>query len=245
MTGSTRGVLSVPILKLSGRSLFGRGRALLLAILPILLVALALLLRNADIGPADARTFLSTFGIGMVIPVVVLICTTTLINSEFDDGSILYLLIKPVSRTAIIASKTLVMLVGALLCGALAIVLGALVLDGGEHRMPLAGLVGGVVAAFGYTGLFAVLSTLLKRSILGCLAYWLVWESILVPLISAAKWLSVRAWSTAAMEEISTAPVRGEPAVPLTYALIAAVVVLALGVVTAAVRLRSVTLSEE
>lgn len=243
-SGASSAPFSGPIIKLGLRSVFGRARVILLAGLPVLLILLTLLIAQADQGPDASQQFLSTFGIGVIAPVVVLVTTTTLINSEFDDGSILYLLIKPVSRTAIVTSKTLVSLIAVVIGILVPMVLAGLLLDLGSYNGFVATTVAALIAGIGYTGVFTMLATLLKRSILGCLAYWLLWESLISGLVPPARWLSVRSWADNAMIDLSTLPGQALPTVPLWYAVSAAVVALVLGVAVAARRLRSVTLSE-
>lgn len=242
--GSMSAPLSGPIVRLGLRAVFGRARVVLMAGLPFVLILLALLTAQADPAVSASQQFLTGFGVGVIAPVVVLIATTTLITSEFDDGSILYLLIKPISRTAIVASKTVVVLVAVLGGVLVPMVLAAALLGLGSYNGIAAAAAGALISGLGYTGVFTMLATLLKRSILGCLAYWLVWESIIVGLVPPARWLSVRSWATSAMTDLSTMPGGADPAVPLWYSVVAAVAAVVIGVAVAARRLRSVTLSE-
>jgi len=239
--------MNIPILRLALRSLFGRGRVWLLLALPVVLVVLSILLRLASTGgtPAGAQDFLQVFGIGIVVPLVTMLATTTLINSEFDDGSIIYLLSKPVSRVTIIASKALVVLAAATVCGAVPMFVAGLVLTGGSGGVAPAGLVAGLVAAAAYVGIFIGLATVMKRSVLGCLLYWLIWESTISSLISPVKWLSARAWGDSVMQAVASIIGDGRPPVPSPYAVLAAVVALAAGVVLAGRRLAAMTLSED
>lgn len=236
-----------PILRLAIRSLFGRSRVLLMLAMPAVMLALAVVLRVVpDLPPTseDAEGFLRVFGIGIVIPVVSLIATATLINSEFDDGSIIYILTKPISRISIIATKAFVVLGSVLLCGVLPTALAGLILTGSADRVALGTLAGGAAAGAAYAGIFTALVTVLKRSIVGCLLYWLIWESTLSSLIGPVKWLSARAWGSSLVQSISTAGV-DEPALPWAYVVIAAAVALLGGIALAAQRLVSVTLSDD
>ncbi|NNG39010.1 ABC transporter permease subunit [Flexivirga sp. ID2601S] len=239
--------MSAPILRLGLRSLFGRARVWLMVAMPVILVVLAFVLRRASSGdvPADsAEQLLRNFGIGIAVPVVALVATTTLINSEFDDGSIIYLLTKPVSRVSIIASKAVVTLGAGVVFAAVPMLIAGLILSGTADRMALAGLLGGVVASIAYVGVFTALATTMKRSIIGCLLFWLIWESTLASLFSPVKWLSPRTWGNSVIQHVSSG-IADTPPVPLWYALAATAVVLVLGVVLAGKRLASMTISEE
>lgn len=237
--------MNSPILKLAFRSLFGRARVWLLVGLPLILIAVALLLRTlGNVTDSTVENFLTTFGVGLVVPIVTLVATTTLINSEFDDGSIIYLLTKPVSRISIIASKAAVVLTAALVCAALPMALAAVLL-GGSGDLVLAALAGGVVTSAAYVGIFIAIATVMKRSILGCLLYWLIWESTVSGLLSPVKWLSARAWGQSVVNEISSFSGGAKPPVPVLYAVLAAIVALVLGVLLAGRRLAAMTISEE
>ncbi len=236
--------MNAAIIRLALRSLFGRGRVWLMIALPVVLVALGVVLRSTrEFMPSDALDYVQVFGIGVVVPIVTLIATTTLINSEFDDGSIIYLLTKPVTRVTIVAGKALVVLGSALVCGAIPMLVASLVLVGGQASVALGALVAGVVAAAAYVGIFIGLATVMKRSVLGCLLYWLIWESTISGLIGPVKWLSARAWGSSVAQAISD--VAGKPSVPPAYAVIAGLVALAVGVVLAGRRLAAMTLSDD
>lgn len=236
------------ILRLGMRSLFGRARVWLMIAMPVILLVLSVVLRVASSNGMDdesAENFLRIFGIGIAVPVIALIATTTLINSEFDDGSIIYLLTKPISRMKIITSKAVIVLGAGIFFGALMMFVGGLLMVGGDGRVALAGLLGGAVSTIAYVGIFTALATTMKRSIVGCLLFWLIWESTISSLFSPVKWLSARAWGNAVIQQVSNVPDDGKPAVPIAYAVIAALVALAAGVALAGQRLASMTISEE
>lgn len=238
--------MNLPILRLAVRSLFGRARALLLVAFPIALLGLAGIISlsvSGDLNPDEAPLALvRTFGIGIVVPVVALTATTTLINSEFDDGSIIYLLTKPVSRLSIIASKAVVVLGSTLLFAVVPMALAALLLVGTEGDLWLGALLGGMTSCIAYAGIFTLLATLFNRSLVGCLVYWLVWEASLTSLISPASWLSARAWGSSVIHAVADVHHSVHP--PAWFGFGAAVVCLAGGVVVAARRLSATTISE-
>jgi len=236
------------ILRLGLRSLFGRARVWLMVAMPVIMILLAGVIRAASEGTMDdahAESFLRVFGVGIVVPVVALVATTTLINSEFDDGSIIYLLTKPISRLTIIGSKAAVVLGAGLVFAAAPMLLAGFVLIGGSSRVAVAALVGGAVSTVAYVGIFTALATTMKRSIIGCLLFWLLWESTLSSLLSPVKWLSARAWGTAVIQHLASAPGDGKPAVPLLYAVLGAVIAFIAGIALAGQRLASMTISEE
>ena len=96
-------VLHPTVVRLGARSLFGRWRGVLLFVLPLVLIGLAVLVR-ALVGEdqESAEAVLHNLGLAVVVPLVALLATSGLLASEIDDGSISYLLAKPVSRYTIV-----------------------------------------------------------------------------------------------------------------------------------------------
>lgn len=231
------------IVRLAVRSLLGRARALVLLALTLSLLGLALLVRLAggDLDPGGAPlTLVTAFGIGVVVPVATLLGTTTLISSEVDDGSIIYLLSKPVPRRAIIAGKASVILASALLFAAVPMALAALIMVGSAGHLWWGALLAGVTASVAYTGVFTLLTTLFKRSAMGCLLYWLIWESLLTTVLRPAEWLSAGAYGESVVR--ATVGLQAHP--PVWFAILASAVALVLGIVLAGQRLARTTISE-
>nr|BFE86200.1 hypothetical protein GCM10020093_088010 [Planobispora longispora] len=94
---------------ISYRSLLGRRRVWLLVLLPVVLLALAVLLRviGAD-GERATVTLLQTFAIGTMLPLLGVIAGTGVIAPEIDDGTVIHLLSKPISRPVVAQTKFLV-----------------------------------------------------------------------------------------------------------------------------------------
>lgn len=236
--------MNAAVVGLAARSLLGRARVLVLLAMSTALLALALLARLAAAGPLDPTgaplELVRTFGIGVVVPVVALIGTTTLLTSEIDDGSIIYLLSKPVPRWVIVASKMLVILASSLVFAVLPMGLAALLMVGTDGGLWWGALLGGAVSATAYTGAFAILALVVKHSITGCLLYWLVWEALLTTTLKPAQFLSARAFGGSVTHE--ALGMDAHP--PVWFAVLAAVVVLVAGALLAGWRLARTTISE-
>ena len=99
---------------------------------------------------AAARTppphILGVLGLATVIPLLGLIAGTGAIGGEIDDGSIVYLLAKPVSRHSIVVTKLAVAaaLVSAL--GALPVLVAGWILVGSEDNLAVGYALGALVA---------------------------------------------------------------------------------------------------
>ena len=64
-------------MKLSERAVLGRRRGVMLIILPLVLIALAVVVRLlADEGPGPVKIVVGEFGLGLVLPLVALIASS-------------------------------------------------------------------------------------------------------------------------------------------------------------------------
>jgi ABC-2 type transport system permease protein len=236
--------MNATIVRLSAQALFGRRRFLLLLLLPAVLIALSIVVR-ALAGPGEGyEEIVVGLGVLVSVPLVALLATSAVLGPEIDDGSVVYLLAKPVSRHAIAASKYVVALLAAVVFGALPILAMGLVNDSGNPRLTFAWVAGGVVAAAAYCGLFMALSALTRHAVVIGLLYAFFWEGVIASILSGVRWLSVSAWATQVAESIDIGVDAG-PGVGTAYALAAAVVVVVVGVWFTGVRLRSFSLRGE
>jgi ABC-2 type transport system permease protein len=220
---------SVTIARLGVRSLFGRWRGVLLFALPVVLIGLAVLVR-ALVGEDEtsAEAVLNSLGLIVVVPLVALLATSGLLASEIDDGSISYLLAKPVSRYTIVASKLVVALACVLAFGAVPMGIAGLVLLPGSPEFGLGFAVGSLLGGAAYCALFSWLSVLTRHAVVIGLIYLLIWEGLLGGLLDGIRWLSVTRWSSEVVDRIADLELVDD--LSLAYALIALAVVLALGV---------------
>ena len=104
--------MTMTLISLTLRGLLNRRRTLLLGLIGALILLVAVIYRLSGPTDADAATFtgrlLADFGLGVLLPLVAVIVGTAAIGSELDDGTILYLLAKPIPRLLIVAVKLLV-----------------------------------------------------------------------------------------------------------------------------------------
>ncbi|TWD82704.1 ABC-2 type transport system permease protein [Kribbella amoyensis] len=231
------------IARLTLATLFGHRRGVLLFILPAVFVGLCVLLAlTVDDKDGLAPAMLQQFGLAVILPLVALIAGTGVIATEIDDGSIVYLLSKPIQRSTIILTKVAVAVAVILALGAVPMVLAGIVLDPGDVRTALAFGAGALVAGIAYTAIFVPLSVLSGNAVTIGLIYTLLWESVMGQYVDGAKVLSVQQWSLAVVEHLSNVPTI-EAATELPISLILLVAVTAAGLTLAITKLRTLVLS--
>lgn len=230
--------MNLTILKLAAQALLGRRRFWLLIALPMALIGLTALIRAISSDGDAAWPMVSFLGYPLVLPLVAILAASSVLGPEVDDGSIVYLLSKPVSRHAIAISKWLVAWSATLVVGSLGVFVAGLVAGGGSQAV--AWLVAAMVAGTTYSALFLALSSFTRHAVLVGLIFVLIWEGLAGGLLSGVAWLSVGQWGIRIGHLVSSE--LDDPA-NLPWALLASVAVTLGGVWFAGDRLRSFSLT--
>lgn len=219
-------MISPTIVRLGVHSIFGRRRGVLLFVLPVVLVGLSVLIR-ALAGQDDDATGLTLFSLGLVliVPLVALLATSGLLAPEIDDGSVSYLLAKPISRHTIVASKLVVAVACVLVFGAAPMLVAGLVLRTDEPFVAVGFAIGSLVGGATYCTVFALLSVMTRHAVVIGLIYVLIWEGLLGGLLDGIRWLSVTRWSTEVVDTVADLSLVDD--LPLAYAVLAMLVVAA------------------
>lgn len=234
--------MNLTVIRLAAAAILGQKRVWALVAFPAALIGIAALMRAFGAGEQGA-TLLSSLGYPILLPLVALLAANSTIGPEVEDGSVVYLLAKPVNRYVVAVSKFVVAWVATMLTGVLPLWLTGLVLDPAFANLAKAWAIGGVVAGTAYTALFLALSAATRHAVNGGVLYVLVWEGALGGVMEGIAWVSIRAWGARVAANFDAAI--PEPVIPLTYALAATAVVLVAGVWFAGDRLRSFSLKGE
>lgn len=216
------------------RGLLGRRRTLLMVLLAALPVLVGLLIRLGG-GRNDAPEILDTLMIRTVLPLIALVVGTATIGSEIEDGTVVFLLAKPIARWRIALAKVGV---AAGLTAALTVpsVIATGLLVGGfggdsvstAFGLALATIAGGVAYAVAFTALGVVTG----RALIVGLGYTLLWEGVLAGLLEGTRFLSIRQATLGLAAALTGGDVGVDRLDPTVSALIVAVVVVGGFVVT-------------
>ncbi|MGE3961178.1 MAG: ABC transporter permease [Dehalococcoidia bacterium] len=199
------------------RQIVRQRRMLLLVLLALIPVLISVIFRfTADrSSPGDPSEFaagiLATFVVNLVLPLTALLIGTSALGQDIEEGTIAYLLAKPLARWKVILAKLLaawVLTAGVVLISVLGV--GLLVLVGEEGTSLIPAFVAATIAgALAYVVIFVTLSVRFTRSLIIGLAYVFVWEAIISQFISGVRFLSVRAYTVGiadGLTEIATEP---------------------------------------
>ncbi|AYY15678.1 ABC transporter permease [Actinobacteria bacterium YIM 96077] len=238
-------MLNPTIVRLTAHGLLGGRRLLVLGSLSLLIVALAVLLQVfAGVNEADAADFLQGVSFGTLLPLFGLIIGTGVIGSEIDDGSIVYVLAKPVSRAVIVRSKLAVAVVAMVLFAVVPTILAALIMAGNTPGLAMAFGAGAVVAGIVYSVIFLLLAIVTRHAVIFGLVYALGWESLVGSFVPGARELSVQQWALSIIDAVETDGFVTAH-VDLGVAIVLSVVVIGLFTWLAGRRLAAMTLSTE
>ena len=187
-------IAAMPITGVTLRGLLGRRRTVLMLLLVGLPVLVAFLVRIAG-SSGEADRILDPMIVRTILPLVALVFGTAALGAELEDGTAVFLIIKPIPRWRIIGAK---MLVAAGLTIALimpsTVLTGVLVAGTGPGSLAttfayaLAAGIGGAA----YACAFVALSAFTGRALIIGLAYTMIWEGVLAGLLEGTKFLSIR-----------------------------------------------------
>jgi ABC-2 type transport system permease protein len=226
------------IVRVTLRQLLGRRRTLLLVLLSALPVLLAIAFRVAgytDVERFTRRVF-DTITLTILLPLVAILFGSGAFGAEIDEGTVVYLLAKPIRRWLVVAAKAFAAIAMAIaLTGASTLLAGLIdMVPAGSDGVSatLAQLVAVVVGSICYVGLFLALSLFTRRALVIGIGYMLVWEGALSFILPGIANLSIRQYSVGAASAVYNLPLQetrlsSETAFILSGVLIVATLVIA------------------
>ncbi|GAA2249715.1 MULTISPECIES: ABC transporter permease [Kitasatospora] len=233
------------VARLTVRGLLGRRRGVLLLAVPVLLLAVSVAARSSGADRHDlAVSILGTLSLGTLVPILGLVVGTGVIATEIDDGSIVYLLAKPLPRWKIITTKLAVAIATTWVFAAVPTLLAGLIIYGTKDGLALAFTLGTLVSGAAYSAVFLLLGVVTRHAVIAGLAYALVWESLVGNFVSGAKTLSIQQWGLSVAKAFAadgalSAPVALGAAIPLL------IVITIAATAFASVKLAGLTLAGE
>lgn len=196
------------VLWLTRRQLFAKRRVYVAIAVLLVPTLLALLVRfNAAEGDLDAVGSLTTIYreivLGVLLPLTALVFGTSAFGGEVDDGTLIYLMVKPVPRWQLTFSKYLVAFLATISVVVPAILLAWVGMQNGASiRVPLAFSAGAIVGSLIYCAIFVTLGITSRRALAIGLIYIVAFENVLSRSIVGVKSLSVREFALAVCKQV-------------------------------------------
>ena len=190
--------------------LVSRRRTILLLLLGAVLVAVALIFRLAgDEGRATHFTvgMLSGLGVATLMPLVALVLGTGAFGAEIEDGTLVYLLAKPLRRAGIVITKLAVAAACSVaLTSAPIFIAGLVALRGLGDGLLVGFTVAAAIGSLLYCTVFVALSLVTRRALVLGLVYVVVWEGLLAGLFAGTRTFSVRQQTLAFADALAGVP---------------------------------------
>lgn len=187
---------------LTMRQLFTRWRtvaAIVIAATPVVIAASYRIAGGAS--DAEAARFLailcSEIIIGTLLPLAAAVLGTTAFAGDIDDGTLVYLLVKPVQRWKVVFTKYVVACIATSLLLVPGLLLSGPVAGATGTGLPLAFAAAATVGVAGYCALFVMLGIVYRRALVLALLYIVAVEFIFSRSIAGVRSFSIREFARA------------------------------------------------
>ncbi|HET7035906.1 MAG TPA: ABC transporter permease subunit [Thermomicrobiaceae bacterium] len=230
---------------------FGAGRAIrvtaLFAATPIVFALIYLAQSNRPSGVNFLGDLFLGFLATIVIPLATLILATAALGNELSDRTIPYLALKPVGRWRIVLEK----FAGTVLVTAIPLLIGIVITWGvvasqeasAGGRVLLAMLAATLAGILAYGALFLFISLVIPRALIVGIIYVILWEGLIVSIISGARVLSIRHYVNSIFVRLLDSPaVRLDQSASLGAALVVLALVVIVSLALASRRLSRMSL---
>jgi len=243
--------LNRTVMWLTRRQLFAKQRlfvAIGLMLVPSLIASIYRF--TTDDPTADAIGFLSmmsrAIGRGATLPITAPVFGTSASGGAVEDGTLIYLMVKPVPRWKLTLSKYTVAVVATLAVVVLAILLAWALTPGNTPiRVPLSYATGSAVGAVLYSAIFVTLGMTSRRALALGLLYIIAFENVLSRNVVGAKSLSVREFSLAVCKKaVGTAAEFTDPTVSMGTVWIMGMIFLVAALATGVFKLQRYEVAE-
>lgn len=198
------------VMWLTVRQLFARRRIWIAIAFALVPLAFTLLFRIvADDGDSSRVGFyhamIREIIIGTLLPLAAVTFGTTAFGGEVDDGTLIYLLVKPIARWQIFLAKYVVATLSTFAVVVPAIVLPWFIVQNPDlpFTAVAAFLMGAALASTLYTAIFLGLGLRTKRALVFGLLYVIAFEGVLSRSMAGARAFSIREFANTVSQAMS------------------------------------------
>jgi ABC-2 type transport system permease protein len=216
--------ISPTVAWLTWRQMFANKRLYLAILFSLLPLIIAVLFRSFSPDPVkESHGFYllleKDIVIGTLLPLAAVVFGTTAFGGEIDDGTLLYLLVKPLARWRVVLSKFVVAAACTLGLMIPAIILPWLLVRAPDlpAGVPVSFLWGAALGSVLYGAIFVMLGLIARQSLVIGLIYVVGFEGVLSRSVPGIKSFSVREFATAfSLKHAAPELQLGAPALTMT-----------------------------
>ncbi len=223
------------------RTALSKGRLAGIAVVSALAMLLGLAVGLDDNPFQDVRlagySLITGIGLSLLAPITALVFGSAVLGDPAEEGTLVYLWMRPVPRWHIATAAMGVVLTVTIPLAVIPIGISAM-LTGGGRALSLGSLLASFLAVSAYGALFIGFGLLVRRALVWGLIYVLLWEGIVASVGAGPARLSVRLYTQSLLAEIANVP-RPEASVDVWPAAITLVGIALAGMGLALWRLRA------
>jgi len=222
------------------RQLITRGRvaALLLVGAVVTVVAVAVGAADTTSDPTETGVrLISDLGFTTLVPIVALVFASAALGDLREDGTLVYLWLRPMDRWPVVVGAWLAALTVSLPLTLIPLTLSSAVVGSGSGLIG-ATVLAGIVGVVAYSAVFVLAGLMLKNAIVWGLGYVLIWEGIVAAFGSFAAKLAIRGYTRSILTAITDVDLDlGD--LNLTIAVVMPLLAAGVALALASIRLRS------
>jgi ABC-2 type transport system permease protein len=185
---STFGTVWVVLL----RSVATRARVVGLGVLGVIAIALGIAVHVANPvnRPGASWSLVDSYGLSLLVPVVALVFASATLGDLAEDGTLVYLWLRPVPRWQLAIGAVAATITVVVPVAVLPLVVGA-ALTGDGGRLVAGAAAGGLLATLAYSAVFCGLGLRVRRALVWGVAYLLIWEQAVARVSHGAARISL------------------------------------------------------
>ena len=152
--------------------------------------------------------FVNTFGLSLLVPVTALVFAAASLGDPDEDGTLVYLWLRPVRRSRIVIAAAAASFTVSWPLVVIPLAVAAAATRGGS-ALVVGTIAGATVGLVAYTGLFCALGLVTRRSLVWGLLYIFVWEGFVATAADSAARLAVHTYSRSVLTGIAETSLGG------------------------------------
>ena len=182
-----------------------RGRMAALLLVGAAATAITIAVGSSDSSSDPLETgveLISGLHFTLLVPIIALVFASAALGDMREDGTLVYLWLRPMDRWPIVVGAWLASITLSLPLTIVPLVVSSIAVDGGGELLG-ATVLAGVVGVVAYSALFVLLGLLLKNSIVWGLGYIMIWEGLIAAFGSFAAKLAIRGYTRSILTSIT------------------------------------------
>lgn len=224
-------------------SVLTKGRLAVLVVLGAIAIGVGVAVGASDNAlPTQAGADLvNGYGLALLAPVVTLVLASAIFGNTVEDGTLVYLWLRPVGRATLALAGYLAAVLVALPAVVLPLVVAA-ALTGGGAELVVGVLLSSTLGVLGYAGLFVAVGLVVRRALAWGIVYILIWEGFIARAGTSSSQLSVQYYARSLLADLTDVPLRLSGASTVA-AVVVPLLAAGLGVAFTAWRLRRMSVA--